>query len=539
MKRRAFIGGGLTMTASGLVIPHVSFATSGKKPVVETAQGQLRGITNTRGVNVFKGIRYGASTGGKKRFMPPVSPPTWAGVRDAFEYGDQAPQAQTRLAGSEPMSDDCLRLNVWTPKLDNKKRPVMLWFHGGGFEAGVGSMPFYDGTHIAHRGDVVVITINHRLNVFGHCYLGELLGEDFQQSGNVGFLDLIASMQWVKENISNFGGDPDNVMIYGQSGGGRKVSLNYASPLSQGLFHKGVVQSGSHLKVQTEEHANNLTENLLKELGIAKKDAIKLQSLDVNILSRVQRKVISAAGSRFSPMLDGITFPTQPWLPSAPAISSHLPMMLGTTRTELTNQMGGIEGIFDMNEAQAKARLKAFILEDDIDEAYKIFKASRPNSNPSEVFFKIASARGYVRDQTIMAEQRVKSGSKNNTYVYRLMWRQPVEGGRRISQHSLDLPFIFDTVAALPHITGPETEETHAMVNNMANSWIAFAKQGDPNNDSIPKWRPYDLKNRLTMMFDVPSYLENDPHKKERLFMADYPSQQDGGNALHRRAMSR
>ncbi|MGI1678818.1 MAG: carboxylesterase family protein [Cellvibrionaceae bacterium] len=539
MKRRAFISGGFTMTATGLVVPSFAFANSAKKPIVETAQGKVRGETNTLGINVFKGIRYGASTGGKRRFLPPVSPPTWAGVRDTFEYGDQAPQAQTRLAGAEPMSDDCLRLNVWTPNLDNKKRPVMLWFHGGGFEAGVGSMPFYDGTNIAHRGDVVVITINHRLNVFGHCYLGGILGEEFKQSGNVGFLDLIASMKWVKENISNFGGDPDNVMIYGQSGGGRKVSLNYASPLSQGLFHKGIVQSGSHLKVQTEEFANNLAENLLKELGIAKKDARKLQSLDINTLTSAQRKVIRAAGARFSPMLDGVTFPTQPWLPEAPQISKHIPMILGTTRTELTSQMGGIDGIFDMNETQAKERLKTFILESDIDTAYKIFKASRPESNPSEVFFKIASARGYVRDQTIMAEQRVKGGSTDNTYVYRLMWRQPVEGGRRISQHSLDLPFVFDTVAALPHITGPESEETRAMVNNMANSWIAFAKKGDPNNKSIPKWKPYDLKNRPTMMFDVPSHLENDPHKAERIFMADYPSQQDGGNALHRRAMSR
>jgi para-nitrobenzyl esterase len=341
----------------------------------------------------------------------------------------------------------------------------------------------------------------------------------------------------VRENIAGFGGDPNNVMIYGQSGGGRKVSLCYAGKDAQGLFHKGVVESGSHLKVQTVEQANGLTENLLKELRIARADARKLQTIDVETLSAAQRKVIGAAGSRFSPMLDGKSFTAHPFLPNAPQISNHLPMILGTNRTELTNQMSNEPGIFDMNEAQAKERLKAFVDEKDVNEAYRIFQASRPQANPSEVFFTIASARGYCRDQTIMAEQRVKAGGRGKTYIYRLMWRQPVEGGRRVSQHSLDLPFVFDNVAASANMTGPDTEQTRAMVDNMANTWIAFARTGDPNNASIPEWKPYDLVQRPTMMFDVPSHLDNDPHKAEREFMARYPSQQDGGVALHRQAM--
>jgi para-nitrobenzyl esterase len=363
-------------------------------------------------------MRYAASSAGALRFMPPAPPPKWAGIQDAFEYGDQCPQARGSLAAKQAMSDDCLRINVWTPGLDNAKRPVMLWFHGGGFEAGSGSSPLYDGTRLARRGDVVVATINHRLNVFGHCFLGGVLGEEFAQSGNVGYLDLIASLRWVKENIARFGGDPGNVMIYGQSGGGRKVSLCYAGKDAQGLFHKGVVQSGAHLKIQTTEQANALTEGLLRELGIAKRDARKLQTIDVETLSAAQRKVIAAASSRFSPVLDGKAFVAHPFLPDAPAISNDLPMILGTTRTELTNQMGRVPGIFDMNEAQAKERLKGFLNEQDIDEAYRTFHASRPQANPSEVFFTIASARGYVRDQTIMAEQRVKAGGRGKTYVY-------------------------------------------------------------------------------------------------------------------------
>ena len=534
----------MRMTRRGLMLGAVAglsacstrptLAQSTGLPLVETAQGKVRGLALANGVTAFKGMRYATAA----RFMPPVAPPSWAGIKDVLDYGDQSPQARGSLAhAGTAMSDDCLRINVWTPGLDGGRRPVLLWFHGGGFEAGSGSSALYDGTRMAKRGDVVVTTINHRLNVFGHCYLGGVLGDEFAQSGNAGYLDLIAAMKWVRENIASFGGDPNNVMIYGQSGGGRKVSLCYAGQDAQGLFHKGVVQSGAHLKVQTPEQANGLTEKLLAELGIAKADARKLQTIDVETLSTAQRKVIGAAGARFSPMLDGKSFTAHPFLPDAPAISSHLPMMLGTTRTELTNQMGREPGIFDMNEAQAKERAKSFVDAQDVDEAYRIFQASRPQASPSEVFFTIASARGYVRDQTIMAEQRVKAGGRGKTYVYRLMWRQPVEGGRRVSQHSLDLPFMFDNVAAGENMTGPDTEQTRAMVDNMANSWLAFARTGDPNNASVPKWAPYDLTRRNTMMFDVPSTAVDDPHKGEREFMARYPSQQDGGVTLHRQAM--
>jgi len=529
LNRRIFIASSLSV-AGGALSSRLAFAAN---PIVETAQGKVRGIVADNGVHVFKGMRYAKA----ERFMLPSAPLKWAGIQDAFEYGDQSPQARGSLAASQTMSDDCLRVNVWTPGLTNAKRPVLLWFHGGGFEAGSGSSRLYDGTRMALRGDVVVATINHRLNVFGHCYLGGVLGNDFKQSGNAGYFDLIAAMKWVKENIADFGGDPNNVMIYGQSGGGRKVSLCYAGKDAKGLFHKGVVQSGSHLKIQTVERANMLTESLLTELGIAKNDARKLQTMDVETLSTAQRKVIGAAGARFSPVLDGKTFTAHPFLPDAPTISNHLPMMLGTTRTELTNQMGRTPGIFDMNEAQAKERLKGFLNEADLNEGYEIFKASRPQANPSEIFFTIASARGYVRDQTLMAEQRVKGGGRGKTFVYRLMWRQPVEGGRRVSQHSLDLPFMFDNVAAGANMTGPDTEQTRAMADNMANSWLAFSRNGDPNSASVPKWAPYDLTRRNTMLFDVPSTAVDDPHKAEREFMARYPSQQDGGNALHRQAM--
>lgn len=533
INRRFVLAGGLATLGACASGTSFGQAASALEPIVETAHGKYRGL-NQNGVSVFKGMRYGASTAGKHRFMPPREPESWAGVQDAFEYGDQAPQVQTRLAGEEPMSDDCLRINVWTPAADNKKRPVMLWFHGGGFEAGVGSVPVYDGTNVALRGDVVVCTINHRLNVFGHCYLGDAIGLDFAKSGNSGYLDLVRSMEWVKENIEQFGGDPNNVMIYGQSGGGRKVSLCFAGRDASGLFHKGVVQSGAHLRVQSLETADELAYALLKELQIPVRDAIKLQDVPVDTLTAAQRKVLGGFNTRFSPVLDGHCFTAHPFYPDAPEISSNVPMMLGTTRTELTNQMGGIPGIFEMDEAAAKKRLASFIDPEDVDEAYTVFKASRPEASPSEVFFKIVSARGYVKDQTLMAEMRAL-GATAPTYVYRLMWRQPVEGGRRVSQHSLDLPFVFDNADKMEYIVGPETDSTSAMEDVMANSWISFARNGNPNNSSIPEWKPYDLENRYTMMLDDPPHLESDPHKGEREFMANYDTQQLGSIAMHRR----
>ncbi|MET3528537.1 carboxylesterase/lipase family protein [Phenylobacterium koreense] len=499
--------------------------------IVETAAGKVRG-QRTGGVNVFKGMRYGADTGGANRFRPPQPVITWTGVQDAFEYGHQSPQMRGPLADKGPMSEDCLRVNVWTPGIDDARRPVMLWFHGGGFEAGSASQRVYDGTRLALRGDVVIVSINHRLNVFGHCFLGERLGSDYTTSGNAGYLDLIAAMRWVRENIGAFGGDADNVTIFGQSGGGRKVSLCYAGEEAQGLFQRGIVQSGSHLRVQSPEHAARLTDMLLAVLDIAPGQAARLLEFPTEALSAAQFKVMRESRSRFSPVLDGLAFQTHPFVPEAPKVSLDLPMMVGTTRTELSNQLGYEDGVFDLDTAELKRRLGRYVPVEDVDEAIAVFKAESPEASPTELYFTITSARGYVRDQTIMTEQRVIAGAAP-TYAYQLTWRSPAEGGRRISQHTLDLPFMFDNVAKAPHLTGPETDETRALAQAMSETWISFARSGDPNNAAIPAWAPYDLADRPVMLFDTPTRLAHDPHSAERRFMSRYETQQMG-RALHR-----
>ncbi|RAK62862.1 carboxylesterase/lipase family protein [Phenylobacterium kunshanense] len=524
LSRRGLVGAAAMLLAAG-----GARAQGVEGRVVETSEGRYRGRLEN-GVEVFRGMRYGADTAGPGRFMPPRPPEKFAGVRDAFDFGDQAPQPRTILTTPGPISEDCLRINVWTPGASRAARwPVMLWFHGGGFEAGTGASGLYDGSNMARRGDVVVVTINHRLNVCGFCDLSDYLGAEFVQSGNVGYLDLVAAMRWVRENIAAFGGDPGNVTIYGQSGGGRKVSVCYAGAEANGLFHKGIVQSGSHLRVHTPEQARALTSALLKELDIAPADARKLQSVPHELLGATQRRVIAAAGYRFEPVIDGVSFKADPWLPNAPRQTAKVPLMLGTTQTELSNQLGRDPAIFAMDEAALKARLATTIPPEAADEAVRIFRASTPSGSTAEMFFKIASWRAYITNATTMAEQRhAQNGAANPTWVYQVTWRSPVQGGRRFSEHTIDLPFMFDNVARAPHLTGPETAQTRAMTEAMANAWLAFARKGDPNHAGLPRWPTYDVATRPVMLFDTPPTVANDPFREERLFMARFPAVRGG-----------
>jgi para-nitrobenzyl esterase len=508
--------------------------------IVTTAGGDVRGCVRD-GISIYRGIPYGAPTSGPNRFRAPQPPEPWSGVREARLYGDTAPQVSTWLAkggfeGNRPeIGEDCLVLNVWTPGPDDGARPVLVWLHGGGFEAGTGSMMLYDGANLVRRGDVVVVTINHRLGLTGHLHLVDLAGEEFEGSVNAGFLDIVAALRWVQTNIAAFGGDPGNVTIYGQSGGGRKVSLATATPAAAaGLFHRGIVQSGSHLRLLTRERADDLARRLLHHLDIPRDQARRLQEIPLKDLLRAGR----AVGRRYSPAVDGVVFDRHPWDPDAPPAAQDIPMMIGTCRTELSNQLGSMDpATFDLADADLPERLAPFVDPADVDEAVRVVRSSNPTATAPELLFTIATARGYWRDSVLQTERKAAQAAAGGAPVwsYRVMWRTPVEDGRRITPHSLDLPFMFDNVSRAPDMVGPPTEETTALAEAMSESWLAFARTGDPNNAAVPEWRPYDLDRRTVMHFDVPPAAVDDPHHLERLFMERYPSQQEGRRGvLHR-----
>ncbi len=325
----------------------VTALANGDAPVAQTRAGQVRGAL-VDGINVFKGVRYGATTEGR-RFMPPQPAQPWQGVAEARDYGNQSPQSRPSSislfktwANPRPASEDLLFLNVWTPAVhDGKKRPVMVWFHGGGFSTGSGSSHAYDGTRLAKKGDVVVVTVNHRLNAFGYLYLAGLSQDSaLADSGNIGNLDMVLSLQWVRDNIAEFGGDPGNVLIFGESGGGAKVSTLLAMPAARGLFHKAVVQSGSMIKAQTPERATQGTKAFLQLLGIAPENLAELRTMPMQKIADALNNLPPEGAVNFGPVMDGRSLPRHPFDPDAPAISAQVPLMVGTIKDETTLLIG-------------------------------------------------------------------------------------------------------------------------------------------------------------------------------------------------------
>ncbi len=502
--------------------------------IAEISSGKIRGIRNN-GINVFKGIPYGGPVDGPRRFMPPVKPSPWAGVRDAFEYGPRAFQDDNafamppallkvfNIAEPLPMDENCLVLNVWTPAInDGRKRPVMFWCHGGAFIAGSGSSPWYDGANLARRGDVVVVTINHRLNVFGFLHLDELGGGDaFASSGSAGMLDIVAALEWVRDNIAAFGGDPGNVTIFGESGGGAKVCVLMAMPAARGLFHKAIVQSGPAVRMASREDATATARQVLAELGLGESQLAELRRVPADRLNKAQSEVVrkvslmSFADRRrmgFNPVIDGKNLPAGPFEPAAPAISAAIPLMIGTNKDEMNLFFGLAPWLDNLDDAKARERVRMFVGErgETILERYK---RARPGDSSRDLILAITTDHA-MRIPSLAIADRKAAQHAAPVFVYLFTWESPVLDGRLRSAHALEIPFVFETLHAAP-FTG-DSPERLALAEKMSRTWIAFAKTGNPNNDAIPSWPAYETVARPTMIFDVKCRIENDPQGAER-----------------------
>ena len=493
-------------------------------PLATTQHGPVRGFVED-GVLVFKGIRYGADTA-TTRFAPPAPPVAWTEPQDALGYGNSAPQVQRGSIGlfeswatsqRPEFDEDCLFLNVWTPALaDQAKRPVLVWFHGGGFSSGSGSSNAYDGVRLANRGDAVVVTVNHRLNVFGYLYL-DAFGEQFAGSGNAGMLDLVASLHWVRDNITEFGGDPDNVLIFGESGGGFKVSTLMSMPAAQGLFHRAVVQSGPGLRLTTPDQAELGTQALVAELGLDETSIDQIRSIPADEIQRAALAVASAGGPRVGsgPVLDGIHNKRHPFATEAPAQSLDIPLLIGSTATEMSLLAGARrQELFDLTWETLPAALEGSMQGVDAARLIEGYRALHPDIDAGRLYFEATTDNGvFGRGSFDLADLKAAQNGAS-VYQYYLAWETPIDDGKWGAPHALDIGFVFDNVAKSESMSGIG-EEQQAIADMMSDAWLAFARNGDPNHKGLPNWAPYDAERRATMVFDNEPALVDDPIRPE------------------------
>ena len=510
--------------------------------VVETSSGKIRGFERN-GVYIFKGIPYGASTSGARRFMPASKPEPWTGIRNALAYGRVCPQQDSahfnmdgkNLANSDEDAfllhrgsattvpgEDCLRVNLWTPEINGShKRPVMVFMHGGGFSGGSGhDLLSYDGESLTHNHDVVVVNHNHRLNVFGYLNLGTIGGEEFATSANVGMLDIVAVLEWIRAHIVAFGGDPGNVTIFGQSGGGGKVAALMAMPAAKGLFHRAIIQSGPFLKALTPDYSQRVAELLIAELGLSRSQVKELQKIPVDRLLGAAAEAMkkmprtrpfqrdgygweTAVG--WGPTVDGHIIPNHPFDPGAPTVSSDVPLITGTNLNESVN---GVDRP-DANKMTTDElnRLVHETFESDGDAIIAAYREVYPSANPFELWAAIAASQWRIPAIAQATRKAALGAAPAYSYIY--SWRTPILNKRPGTFHACEISFAFDNAEICDHYSAGDPG-AFILCKQLGRAWVNFARTGNPNHDGLPDWPTYTAESRATMSFDAPCEVRYD-----------------------------
>jgi para-nitrobenzyl esterase len=550
LTRRDFVVNASAGLAALTALPHASGSQrSGKAEFVEvnTACGRLRGLSEN-GLTTFKGVPYGGPVSGPNRFKAAPRLQPWTGVRDALKFGTPAVQQPERrsFGTSEPMpGEDCLFLNVWTPAADGRKRPVMFYSHGGGFTIGSGAAPYQDGGNLARTWDVVVVATNHRLGLLGFLYLGDIAGDEYATSGNQGLLDICDGLKWVHENIEAFGGDPQNIMIFGESGGGAKTSCLYAMPAAEPYFNKASIESGPGIRMMPRDAATETTMMVLKQLGLEKNDwrkllevpADKLLAVQLELGKRPGRGPLTMSGGRkgigggrrpggFGPVVDGAILPRHPFDPDAPEISKNKPLIVGYNRDETAFffMQSHNTDVFNLTDTGLKDRLQKDF-SDKADLVLDTYRQSRPAASPADLYIAISTARmiglGAI---TLAARKYAQHGAPIYMYIFMHESDLIVPGTQHKlgAAHALEIPYKFNNIAVhrespMPMDIMSDTRASSIKTAlNMSEMWSTFARTGHPAAKGQPYWPAYDTDKRATMEIDAECRVVDDPFSPER-----------------------